>query len=157
MTMTKWSNKIPEKGDWIRSKINGYYHHGVFLNENEVIHYCSEQGFSILNRNMEVRKTGIDVFSQNNIIEVRSFDGENEKINDQQKVCTRADSMIGEKKYDFFYNNCEHMTNDCFFNKRESEYIDGLIRKGLKVRRHSGISGIIDEFYVNLVKLNGRI
>jgi len=157
MKVIMWNNRKPQSGDWLKVKLNGYDHHGVYLNDDRVVHYCSEKGFSILNHDMQVQETSLAVFCQNKDVQVREFSDEEKTIkNSKDLVEQKAISVIGEARYDFFFNNCEHLVCECFFNQRKSEYINNLITKGLQVRRKSGIAGFVDSFYVNLLKLQER-
>lgn len=156
LTITKWQNKIPEEGDWIRVKIEFSFHHALYISDEEVLHYCSPEGYSIFNPHLTFQSTSLQIFSNNNPIEIRSFTAEENLIkNIPEKVIEKALSLVGESEYDIYFNNCEHIINECFFNKRESEHTEFLFRKGLSKRKNSGLPGIIDNMYVSLVKITG--
>jgi hypothetical protein len=154
--MTKWLNKIPVKGDWIRVKIEFSYHHALYISDEEVLHYCSQEGYSIFNPNLTFQSTSLQIFSRSNPVKVRNFSDEEKLIiNLPEKVVEKALSLVGENEYDIYFNNCEHIINDCFFNKRESEHTEFLFRRGLSKRKNTGLPGIIDNMYVSLVKITG--
>lgn len=139
------------KGDWIVVKLGSYYHHGLYISDDEVIHYCSTEGFSILRKDMTVQKTDLQVFSLGKKVLTKIID--DTPVNPVNIRVEKALSHIGDGNYDFFYNNCEHFIYECFYNERKSRYIDSLIIKGLKKRKTTGIHGMLDLMYLNLLKL----
>jgi len=144
--------QTPCKGDWIVVKLGSYYHHGLYISDDEIIHYCSSEGFSILRKDMTIQKTNLEVFSLGKKALVKQI--EETPYNDVDVRVSKALSHIGQANYDFFYNNCEHFINDCFYNQKKSQYIEYLIKNGLKKRKTTGIHGMLDQLYLNLLKFN---
>lgn len=75
----------------------GYTHHGLYLVNNQVIHY---QGG-------EVRINSLDEFKKN--CELRVIDSI--ELYSKDEIINRAYSIIGEKGYNLIFNNCEHFVN----------------------------------------------
>ncbi len=142
-----WIRKKPSCGDHIRVMTDtGYYHHAIYINDNEVIHFSTEKGFSILSRDLEVKSTNIDIFTLGSDVEVKKYN-ERERFS-AEKTVKIAKSMIGNKDYDLVFNNCEHFASFCATGRKKSEIIDKLKEDGLKIRKKEGVHGMIDSLYV---------
>jgi len=135
-------------GDHIRVKLDSFYHHGIYISDKEVIHFCSDEMFTILSKNLEVASTDINAFSQGNNIEVVNY------INrfPAEKTVEIARGKIGAKDYDITFNNCEHFATLCTIGKAKSETMDRLKTIGLRINRKDGIHGAI----CNLFKILDR-
>ena len=122
-------NVKPIKGDLIRVKRKlGYYHYGIYIGHNKVIHYSAPEDDSIFdNRNIEIRKGDLkENFLRGDTLEVNipycSFYY-------RFIVCRRAKKLLGVHKfrdqdYDLLKNNCEHFANYCYFGEAVSAQSD---------------------------------
>lgn len=122
-------NVKPIKGDLIRVKRKlGYYHYGIYIGHNQVIHYSAPEDDSIFdNRNIEIRKGDLkENFLRGDTLEVNipycSFYY-------RFIVCRRAKKLLGVHKfrdqdYDLLKNNCEHFANYCYFGEAVSAQSD---------------------------------
>lgn len=122
-------NVKPIKGDLIRVKRKlGYYHYGIYIGHNKVIHYSAPEDDSIFdNRNIEIRKGDL----QENFLR-----GDTLEVNIPYSsfyyrfiVCRRAKKLLGVHKfrdqdYDLLKNNCEHFANYCYFGEAVSAQSD---------------------------------
>lgn len=126
-------------GDHIKVKLDSFYHHGIYVSDNEVIHFCSDGIFTILSRDLEVSATDINAFSQGNEVEVVEYTNRFSA----EKTVEIARSKIGIHDYDLTFNNCEHFVTSCTTGKSKSETMDRLKSIGIKVRRKTGIHGAI--------------
>ena len=122
-------NVKPIKGDLIRVKRKlGYYHYGIYIGHNKVIHYSAPEDDSIFdNRNIEIRKGDL----QENFLR-----GDTLEVNIPYSsfyyrfiVCKRAKKLLGVHKfrdvdYDLLKNNCEHFANYCYFGEAVSAQSD---------------------------------
>ncbi len=133
-------------GDHIRTKIDSVFHHGVFVSEQEVIHFCSDREFSILSNDLEVKATTLAQFANGNKVEKI----ECEDRFARKKSVDIAKSKIGDKDYDIIFNNCEHFVNSCITGNKESYAMNALKEKGLKIRRKSGVNGLVDKLYTTI-------
>ena len=129
----------PKFGDHIRVKLDSFFHHGIYLSDNEVIHFCCEGEFTILSRDLKVASTDLNAFSQGNEIEIIIH----QKRFTPQKTKEIAISKIGFSDYDLVFNNCEHFANMCIFGKRKSDTMNRLKTAVLKINRNTGINGTI--------------
>ena len=125
-----WSfKKSPKKGDHIRVKRQLYYHHGIYVSDEEVIHFSGRNSDGILDwENCEIIVTTLAEFLNGGRLEVRRYlKCEKCKINDKDYIVQKAKSYIGKKGYNLFTNNCEHFANYCTMDKKVSEQVDKII------------------------------
>jgi hypothetical protein len=95
-----------KKGDHLRV-FRGYYcHHGIYVGDDQVIHYG--RGLADL-ANAKVEMVSTRVFSNNSPIEI--LDSASNFSADE--IVARAKSRLGESSYDLFQNNCEHFVSWC--------------------------------------------
>lgn len=122
-------NVRPIKGDIIRVKRKlGYYHYGIYIGHNKVIHYSAPKDDSIFdNRNITICKGDLEEnFLRGDILEV------NIPYNSffyRFTVCRRAKKLLGTHKfrgieYDLLKNNCEHFANYCYYGEAVSSQSD---------------------------------
>ena len=125
-----WSFKqAPKKGDHIRVKRQLYYHHGIYVSNDEVIHFSARNSDGILDwENCEIVVTTLRDFLNGGRLEVRRYlKCEKCKINDEEYIVQKAKSYIGKKGYNLFTNNCEHFANYCTMDKKISEQVDKFV------------------------------
>lgn len=127
----KWILSGFKKGSIVRTKINNsFYHYGLIIEDDQVIQYG--KGKDSIERpanEVAVLITSIDEFN-NGFVEVAKLNlKEKLKKNSVKKSIELAKSRLGEKKYDFLKNNCEHFVYECVFNKHYSSQIDAMREK----------------------------
>lgn len=92
-----------------------YQHHGIDLGDGTIIHY-RKVGTATVTR------TSVDAFARGNpvytVSQPVSF------IPDV--VLNRANSRLGEQRYNLFFNNCEHFANWCKIGKSVSPQLDNF-------------------------------
>lgn len=79
-----------------------YEHHGIDCGDGTVIHY-SKLGEASITR------TPHDVFARDSIVYIK----QQPTAFIADVVIERAQSRLGERQYDLFFNNCEHFANWC--------------------------------------------
>ena len=116
----KWIIRLLEPGDHIRVNRGKYYHHGVYVGDNEVIHFTGEDGDSTDKPELvAVRKTSIDFVAQKGIVEVASPSlKEKFFVRHKNKRIRLAFASLGKKGYNFFHNNCETFANECCYTRQ---------------------------------------
>jgi hypothetical protein len=100
-----------------------YEHHGIDCGNGTVIHYSKAEG------EPTIRRTSLKDFAWGNPIRVKPYTVS--YIPDV--VIQRAESRLGERRYDLMTNNCEHFANWCKAGRNESEQLSnyGLGTGGL--------------------------
>ncbi len=124
----KWVLDGFKKGKIVRTKVNNsFFHYGLIIDDNKVIQYGKAiDSISKPAHDVEVLITTLDEFN-NGFIEVCKYSfWDLFKKNRTKKAIKLAMARLGEKKYDFLKNNCEHFVNDCVFNKHRSRQIDSM-------------------------------
>ncbi|HBE19177.1 MAG TPA: NC domain-containing protein [Cyanobacteria bacterium UBA11149] len=92
-----------------------YEHHGIDCGDGTVIHYRKPSE--------TVERTSFATFSKGNKVYVRKYP--THFIPDV--VIKRAESRLGEKKYNLLYNNCEHLATWCKTGVSDSRQIRDFI------------------------------
>ena len=100
-------------GDILKVFRGLYYHYGVYVGYNQVVHY-SGAGDSIFSEisNAQIIKTSLETFANGDEVEV---DYSETPIYSGSEVARRAKAQVGKLKgdYNFIFNNCEHFANWC--------------------------------------------
>ena len=117
-------------GDHIRVSTNGYYHHGIYIGNDEVIQFGHPFDMYQDHSLIKVIKSDIQDFLRGGFLEVRQYSKkELKKKFDNEKVIEIAMSKLGEGDYNLLYNNCEHFANFCVFGIKESKQVDSIHEK----------------------------
>lgn len=94
------------RGDHIRARRRGFWHHGIDCGDGTVIHYTGEPKNLA---NASVARTSMDAFAKGGAIRtVKSA-----TTRDPEEIVRRASSRIGESRYGVVRNNCEHFVHWC--------------------------------------------
>lgn len=94
-----------------------YQHHGIDCGDGTVIHYRKPSEI--------IERTSLETFSKGNPIYIAEYGDGFGYIPDV--VVERAESRLGEKKYNFLFNNCEHFASWCKTGVSESQQIKDFI------------------------------
>lgn len=122
-------NVKPNKGDIIRVKRKlGYYHYGIYIGKNTVIHYSADHSDSIFdNSKIKIQKADLETgFLRGDVLEVNiPYDSYYFRF----VVCRRAKKFLGQHNfrgsvYDVLKNNCEHFANYCYYGEAVSSQSD---------------------------------
>ncbi len=89
-----------------------YEHHGIDCGDGSVIHYRKLE-------TAEVQRTTWETFTQGNPIFLRQYP--HSFVADV--VVSRAESRLGERKYNLLFNNCEHFAAWCKIGINQSNQI----------------------------------
>lgn len=120
-TVESWLRTQPVLGDHIRVKrCSGlYYHHGIYIGNNKVIHFAPPEGCEIINwSEAEVIETSLSEFLKAGEVEVRQYtDAELMELYSPRKIVQNAQHCLGYKNYNLIFNNCEHFANSCTTGK----------------------------------------
>ena len=118
-------------GAHIRVKIKNYYHHGIYIGNDEVVQFGHPFNVNEDPKNVLVIRSTIEDFAgPANFIEVYQYSKKELKLkNKDEDIIKIALSHLGEGGYNILENNCEHFANRCVFNKAKSEQVEVFINK----------------------------
>ena len=124
--MEKWEKKKPNYCDHIRVFRGLYYHHGLYLDDNNIVNFRGSANDDVLNPELAmVRLSTLDEFLNGGSCEVRIYTcDELNKMRPKNEIANYALSRLGEKGYNILTNNCEHFVNSCVFNVAYSHQVD---------------------------------
>jgi hypothetical protein len=111
-----------------------YEHHGIDCGDGTVIHYYKGGNEPVISR------TTLETFARGNPI----YTKQSSIAYIPDVVVERAESRVGERRYNLLTNNCEHFANWSKTGRKESQQ---LLNYGLDMRQldWSGNRGLIDE------------
>jgi hypothetical protein len=99
-------------------QLNGLYkHHGIDCGDGTVIHYRKPSEI--------IERTSLETFSKGNPIYITEYGDGFGYIPDS--VVERAESRLGEHKYNLLFNNCEHFASWCKTGVSESQQVKDFI------------------------------
>lgn len=128
-----WVQKTPQKGDHIRvQRMNGLYaHHGIYVSDEEVIHFTGKDDDSILDWSKpEVIQTDLAYFLKGGILEVKEYtDEEFADLYSPEQIVIYARACLGDKGYNLIFNNCEHFANVCTLGRFRSHQVEKVFTK----------------------------
>ena len=108
-----------KKGDHIFTKRIGYLHHGLYIGNNQVIHY---EGSSVEQLFGRVSQTSLSCFAEGAEVYVQDYPF---RFYDADESIERATSRLNEELYNLFANNCEHFVIWCIMGIPFSEQVAG--------------------------------
>lgn len=147
-----WVQKNPVMGDHIRVKRMGgiYKHHGIYVSDNEVIHFTGIDDDSIMDSSKNrVISSDLNFFLKGGELEVKEYtDEEFQDLYAPDQIVAYARSCIGDGDYNVIFNNCEHFANVCTLGRFRSYQVERLLQnKGVD---DMGILGSIGGFFKGL-------
>jgi hypothetical protein len=99
-------------------KLEGLYeHHGIDCGDGSVIHYRKPSEI--------IEQTSIETFSRGHLVYQQEYSAKFFFL--PEIVIQRAESRLGENKYNLLFNNCEHFATWCKTGISESKQIKEFI------------------------------
>ena len=147
-----WVQKNPIMGDHIRVKrMHGIYtHHGIYVSDNEVIHFTGTDDDSIMDSSKNrVISSDLNFFLKGGELEVKEYtDEEFQDLYAPDQIVAYARSCLGDGDYNVLFNNCEHFANVCTLGRFRSHQVERLLQnKGVD---DMGFFGKIGGFFKGL-------
>lgn len=131
----QWVAKTPQYGDVIRTKVQFYYHYGIFVSEEEVIQFGLPNDPLRSAAEIKVLSGHITEFMQGGEVEVAEPKGaDRRRMRSPDRIVAQARSCIGEGGYHILHNNCEHFVNRCAFGENSASFMQDvrqMLRKKL--------------------------
>lgn len=151
----EWQGIHPKRGDHIRVQRSGLYsHHGIYIADDEVIHFTGADDDSILDwSKCEVIRTDLEQFLRGGIVEVKIYN--EDELNDLypvEHIVDYARACLGDKGYNLVFNNCEHFANVCTLGRFRSRQVERVLSGKLPLEEDKGMGffGKIGGFFKGL-------
>lgn len=96
-----------------------YSHHGIYVGNNQVIHYSGKSTGMLDFGAGEIEKISLTDFVANAELYVIRHATQFEAA----EIVQSAHSRLGEQDYSLFFNNCEHFANWCVNGKSQSHQV----------------------------------
>lgn len=108
-----------------------YFHYAVYVGNGRVIHYASDTGD--WGEHVYIHEAPLKEFTHDvPVVKICTFPEESTlpgyHLYSAEETVERARSRLGEKKYDLFFNNCEHFAVWCKTNISNSRQIPNIFR-----------------------------
>lgn len=127
-----WVEKKPKMGDHIKVSRGLYSHHGIYVSDEEIIHFTGKDEDSILDWSKpEVISTDLDYFLKGGVLEVKEYtDDEFCDLYPVEDIVKYARACLGDKGYNLVFNNCEHFANVCTLGRFRSNQVERVLGFG---------------------------
>jgi hypothetical protein len=141
----EWIKKKPSKSNHIRVSRGLYCHHGIYISDEEVIHFTGNDGDSVLDWSKpEVITSDLNYFLKDGVLESKEYTAEELKdLYPTEHIVQYAKACLGDKGYNLIFNNCEHFANICTLGRFRSNQVSRLFNAIIipdKLPQHGGIN-----------------
>ena len=148
----EWQYILPKRGDHIRVQRLGLYsHHGIYVSDDEVIHFTGTDDDSILDwSKCEVISTDLAQFLRGGTVEVKIYtDDEFNDLYPVEDIVNYARACLGDKGYNLIFNNCEHFANVCTLGRFRSRQVERVLSGNLPLEEDNemGFFSRIKDFF----------
>ena len=125
-----WKEKTPVFGDVVRTRVQFYYHYGIFVSESEVIQFGLPDDPFRPACQIRVISTDVLTFLQGGDLEVMMPDRSSRRqMRSPEQIVAIARQRMGEDGYDILHNNCEHFVNECAFGQHHCSFLQDVRQK----------------------------
>jgi hypothetical protein len=140
----EWIKK-PSKSSHIRVSRGLYCHHGIYISDEEVIHFTGKDGDSVLDWSKpEVITSNLKYFLKDGVLESKEYTAEElDDLYPTEHIVQYAKACLGDKGYNLVFNNCEHFANTCTLGRFRSNQVSRVFNAIIipdKLPRHGGIN-----------------
>ncbi len=117
------TNDKPIPGDVLSVNRGLYKHYGVYIGNDEVVHFSGGAENELSAERACIRKTSLEEFRGDGEIEIEA---NNCGAFSHEETAARARAAVGSEKgkYDLAWNNCEHFANWCRYGKKRSLQVE---------------------------------
>jgi hypothetical protein len=122
-------NEEPQVGAHLVTPRFAYAHHGVYVGRGAVVHYAA---FAKHRHRGPVEETSLTRFADGHPVWVRLARPNGLPC---AEIVRRARSRLGENRYRFFSNNCEHLSEWCVTGEHRSSQVERLLKPLRRVSR----------------------
>jgi hypothetical protein len=110
--ITDMDNCVFHSGDVIKAFRGLYFHFGVYVGNDRVVHFSSTGGNELDSGSADIVETSFSRFAKNDIVLI---DTSVKPTFEREEIVRRARAEVGTKlgTYNLLSNNCEHFANWC--------------------------------------------
>lgn len=125
-----WEFGIPKEGDHIRVSRGLYTHHGIFISNDEIIHFTGEENDNVMDwSNNEVIQSTLERFLLEGTLEIKIYTHEElEDLYPVEEIVQYARHCLGDRDYNLIWNNCEHFANMCTLGRFRSHQVEKVTK-----------------------------
>ena len=123
------------RGDHIKVWRGAYWHHGIDIGNNQVVHLSDgETGsrfmrFLSKKKSSKVEKTSMDDFLKDGEAVIGGLRNTAPAL-EKEEIAKRAESAVGNpSKYNIIFQNCEHFANFCETGVAKSHQVRSVLKK----------------------------
>ena len=121
------------KGDHIRVRRSGYWHHGIDCGDGTVVHFT---GSPLRRKEARIERTDYDEFTKGKKVEVVHAAEKGQG----KAIVKRALEQVGETGYCLVRNNCEHFATWCAIDKKKSRQVRKTVATAAGIVVVSGLT-----------------
>lgn len=107
-------------GDHLVTPRTGYTHHGLYLGNQQVIHYSGKSAHD----QGSIQQVTLEEFCDGKTCRVRDYPF---RVYGRKESVERAEQRLGEAKYSILFNNCEQFVAWCIMGFGYSEQINTVV------------------------------
>ena len=123
-----WAHKVPIRGDHIRVDRGMYTHHGIYLNDDEIIHFSSINDDNLLGTDNSVLRVSLEGFLRSGKLEVKVYSHDDRQdLFPVEEIVNWARACLGDDGYNLIFNNCEHFANYCTLGRHHSHQVSKIL------------------------------
>ena len=115
----------PKPGDHIKVRRKYYSHHGIYVGNDQVVHYSGEVKD---HRHARVSLVSLEDFLEGGVLCLVTYP---RPAYPPEAIVARAKSRLGENEYNLVFGNCEHYATWCVTGKNESKQVKRSIKGAL--------------------------
>ena len=114
-------------GDHLVTPRTGYTHHGLYIGNQEVIHYEGKFG----SNSGRIAKVTLTEFCEGSSCRVRDYPL---RVYGRKESVERANQRLGEARYNILFNNCEQFVAWCIMGFGYSEQINTVVSAAIETK-----------------------
>ena len=114
-------------GDHLVTPRTGYTHHGLYIGNQEVIHYEGKFGSD----SGRIAKVTLAEFCEGASCRVRDYPL---RVYGRKESVERANQRLGEARYNILFNNCEQFVAWCIMGFGYSEQINTVVSAAIETK-----------------------
>ncbi len=114
-------------GDHLVTPRTGYTHHGLYLGNQQVIHYSGKSAHD----QGSIQQVTLEEFCDGKTCRVRDYPF---RVYGRKESVERAEQRLGEAKYSILFNNCEQFVAWCIMGFGYSEQINTVVSATIQTK-----------------------